>query len=66
MIPVLAVGALALVLLWVLVPPPLPAGAPVRASRSRRAPSGPLDLARTVEQLASVISSGDNFSRWCR
>ena len=58
MIPVLAVAALALVLLWVLVPPALPAGAPVRASRSRRAPSGPLDLARTVEQLASVISSG--------
>ena len=26
----------------------LPAGAPVRASRSRRAPSGPLDLARPI------------------
>jgi tight adherence protein B len=48
----------ALLLTWVLAPPPRRALAPQRPARVRRAPTSPLDTARMVEQLASVISSG--------
>ncbi|GAA4522340.1 type II secretion system F family protein [Brachybacterium paraconglomeratum] len=54
----IAAFVLALALLWVLRPPALTvASAPTRR-RPRRAASGPLEMARLVEQLATIISSG--------
>jgi tight adherence protein B len=56
MIPIAALCVLALT--WMLLPPSAPtASAPV-TRRSRRTVPGTLDVARMVEQLATVISSG--------
>jgi tight adherence protein B len=54
---ILAALPLAL-LLWVLVPPRVSSSSPPRPRRARRAAAGPLEVARAVEQLATVISSG--------
>lgn len=56
-----ALLALALALLWVLSPPALLSTAPPPARRARRTAAGPLEMARLVEQLATVISSGSSI-----
>ena len=50
--------ALGLLLAWVLAPPRLHIAQSPRPARTRRVPAAPLDLARLVEQLSSVIASG--------
>ena len=52
-----AAAGLSLMLLWVLAPPSSAAVPPV-PRRVRRVRSGPLQMARLVEQLATVIDSG--------
>lgn len=56
----LAVLALltALAVAWGTAPPPLVVGPRVRPGRARRAAAGRLEVARMVEQLATVITSG--------
>lgn len=53
--------ALALALLWVLTPPALLSAAPRPPRTARRTAAGPLEMARLVEQLATVISSGSSI-----
>lgn len=55
---IIAALSLALALLWTLSPPaPTVISAPARRA-PRRAASGPLEMARLVEQLATIVSSG--------
>ncbi|WP_422115555.1 type II secretion system F family protein [Brachybacterium sp. UNK5269] len=58
---ILAALPLALLLAWVLAAPPVPAPPPPRARRPRRLAVGPLEVARLIEQLATVISSGSGI-----
>lgn len=53
--------ALALALLWVLTPPALLSAASRPPRTARRTAAGPLEMARLVEQLATVISSGSSI-----
>lgn len=58
---ILAVLLLSLLLTWVLTPPAVSAPAAPSAPRIPRAVAGPLELARLIEQLATVISSGSGI-----
>lgn len=58
---ILTVLPLTLLLLWVLTPPATTAVAIPSPRRARRAAAGPLEMARLVEQLATVISSGSGI-----
>ncbi len=55
---ILAVLPTALLLVWVLAAPPAPTAPPPRGRGSRRIAAGSLEVARLIEQLATVISSG--------
>ena len=58
---ILAVLLLTLLLAWVLTPPVASAPAAQSVHRAQRAAAGPLELARLIEQLATVISSGSGI-----